>query len=102
MRRTKILQTPQNGNTSRKLISAKIYITLKPTVNDPEGITVKNGLHSLGFDIVDSVRFGKYIEVNLSTDDVNQASEEVEDMCQKLLANPVIEQYSFEMASPDN
>ena len=102
MRRTKILQTPQNGNTHRKLISAKIYITLKPTVNDPEGITVKNGLHSLGFDIVDSVRFGKYIEVNLSTDDVNQASEEVEDMCQKLLANPVIEQYSFEMASPDN
>ena len=102
MRRTKILQTPQNGNTSRKLISAKIYITLKPTVNDPEGITVKNGLHSLGFDIVDSVRFGKYIEVNLSTDDVKQASEEVEDMCQKLLANPVIEQYSFEMASPDN
>jgi len=84
------------------LISAKIYITLKPTVNDPEGITVKNGLHSLGFDIVDSVRFGKYIEVNLSTDDVKQASEEVEDMCQKLLANPVIEQYSFEMASPDN
>lgn len=75
---------------------------MKPTVNDPEGITVKNGLHSLGFDIVDSVRFGKYIEVNLSTDDVNQASEEVEDMCQKLLANPVIEQYSFEMASPDN
>ena len=51
---------------------------------------------------MDSVRFGKYIEVNLSTDDVNQASEEVEDMCQKLLANPVIEQYSFEMASPDN
>ena len=75
---------------------------MKSTVNDPEGITVKNGLHSLGFDIVDSVRFGKYIEVNLSTDDVNQASEEVEDMCQKLLANPVIEQYSFEMASPDN
>ncbi len=75
---------------------------MKPTVNDPEGITVKNGLHSLGFDIVDSVRFGKYIEVNLSTDDVKQASEEVEDMCQKLLANPVIEQYSFEMASPDN
>ena len=75
---------------------------MKSTVNDPEGITVKNGLHSLGFDIVDSVRFGKYIEVNLSTDDVKQASEEVEDMCQKLLANPVIEQYSFEMASPDN
>tara|TARA_Y100001936_G_C15473051_1_gene359698 strand:- start:131 stop:385 length:255 start_codon:yes stop_codon:yes gene_type:complete len=79
------------------LISAKIYVTLKPTVNDPQGITVQNGLHSLGFDIVDSVRFGKYIELNLSTDDANEASKQVDEMCKKLLANPIIEQYRFEL-----
>ncbi|MQG16307.1 MAG: phosphoribosylformylglycinamidine synthase subunit PurS [SAR202 cluster bacterium] len=79
------------------MISAKIYVTLKPTVNDPQGITVQNGLHSLGFDIVDSVRFGKYIELNLSTDDANEASKQVDEMCKKLLANPIIEQYRFEL-----
>ena len=95
-------QTLQNGRCLRKLISAKIYVTLKPTVNDPEGITVQNGLHSLGFDIVDSVRFGKYIEVSLSTSDVKEASKQVEDMCRKLLSNPIIEQYSFELDVPSN
>ena len=63
----------RNGRCLRTLISAKIFVTLKPTVNDPQGITVQNGLHSLGFDMVDSVRFGKYIEVNLSTNNADQA-----------------------------
>ncbi len=93
----KARQMLQNGRGRSKLISAKIYVTLKPTVNDPQGITVQNGLHSLGFDIVDSVRFGKYIELNLSTDDANEASKQVDEMCKKLLANPIIEQYRFEL-----
>ncbi len=93
----KARQMLQNGRCRSKLISAKIYVTLKPTVNDPQGITVQNGLHSLGFDIVDSVRFGKYIELNLSTDDANEASKQVDEMCKKLLANPIIEQYRFEL-----
>ncbi|MFL2751835.1 MAG: phosphoribosylformylglycinamidine synthase subunit PurS, partial [Dehalococcoidia bacterium] len=54
----KVRQTLRNGRCLRTLISAKIFVTLKPTVNDPQGITVQNGLHSLGFDMVDSVRFG--------------------------------------------
>ena len=95
-------QMLRNGRCHRKLIAAKIYVTLKPTVNDPEGITVQNGLHSLGFEMVDSVRFGKYIEVNLSTSDVKEASEQVEEMCKKLLSNPIIEQYSFELDAPSN
>jgi len=91
-----------NGRCHRKLISAKIHVTLKPTVNDPEGITVQNGLHSLGFDMVSNVRFGKYIEINLSTSDVDEASKQVEEMCKKLLANPIIEQYSFELNLPSS
>ncbi len=95
-------QMLQNGRCLSKLISAKIYVTLKPTVNDPQGITVQNGLHSLGFDMVDSVRFGKYIEVNLYTNDVGDASKQVEEMCEKLLANPIIEQYRFELDTSSN
>jgi len=76
---------------------AKVYVTLKPTVNDPQGLTVKGGLHNLGFKQVTSVRVGKYIEVKLEGDDAEQAKQQVAQMCQKLLSNPVIEKYSFEL-----
>jgi phosphoribosylformylglycinamidine synthase PurS subunit len=76
---------------------AKIYVTLKPTVNDPQGLTVKGGLHTLGFDKVQSVRVGKYIQVRLDDADASQAEEQVREMCRKLLANPVIEDFRFEL-----
>ena len=76
---------------------AKVYITLKPTVNDPQGLTIKGGLHTLGFRQVASVRAGKYIELKLEVDDQEQARQQVTQMCQKLLANPVIEKYRFEL-----
>jgi len=76
---------------------AKVYITLKPTVNDPQGLTIKGGLHTLGFKQVTSVRAGKYIELKLEGDDLEQAKQQIAQMCQKLLANPVIEKYSFEL-----
>ena len=76
---------------------AKILVTLKPTVNDPQGLTVKGGLHTLGFDSVQSVRVGKYIEIGVDGADRAQAEEQVNDMCDKLLANPVIEDYRFEL-----
>lgn len=76
---------------------AKIYVTLKPTVNDPQGLTVKGGLHTLGFDKVQSVRVGKYIEVQLEEADGARAEEEVRGMCDQLLANPVIENFRFEL-----
>ncbi|GAH72071.1 unnamed protein product [marine sediment metagenome] len=76
---------------------AKIYITLKPTVNDPQGLTIKGALHNLGFTEVTSVRAGKYMEVKIEVDDQNKAQEQVDQMCKKLLANPVIENYRFEI-----
>lgn len=77
---------------------AKIYVTLKPTVNDPQGLTIKGGLHSLGFAAVDSVRAGKYMEIRVDAPTKDKAEAAVTEMCKKLLANPVIEEYRFEVA----
>ena len=76
---------------------ARVYVTLKPTVNDPQGITILGALHSLGFSDVGSVRAGKYLEVRLDAKDKKQAEKQLTEMCRKLLANPVIEDYRFEM-----
>ena len=76
---------------------AKIYITLKPTVNDPQGVVIKGALHNLGFTEVTSVRAGKYMEVKLEENDSSIAQQQINEMCKKLLANPVIEDYRFEL-----
>ncbi len=76
---------------------AKIYITLKPTVNDPQGLTIKGALHNLSFTAVDDVRAGKYIEVRIAEKDISIARRQVDEMCRKLLANPIIENYRFEL-----
>ena len=75
----------------------EIFITLKPTVNDPPGITVMGAVQNLGFDSVVGVRIGKFLEVKLSESDITKAECIVEDICQKLLANPVIEEYRYEL-----
>ena len=80
---------------------AKVYISLKPTVNDPQGLTIKEALHNLGFSDVISVRAGKYIEVKINQDDENKARGQANQMCRRLLANPVIENYSFELEKID-
>lgn len=76
---------------------AKVYITLKPTVNDPQGLTIKGALHNLGFTSVEDVRAGKYIEVRLQETNPDRAKKQIDEMCRKLLANPVIESYRFEV-----
>ncbi len=76
---------------------AKVYVTLKPTVNDPQGLTIKGALHNLGFTSVEDVRSGKYIEVRIKESDPTEAKEQVNEMCRKLLANPVIENFRFEL-----
>ncbi len=76
---------------------AKVYVTLKPTVNDPQGLTIRGGLHSLGFTKVTSVRAGKYMEVKLDETDRSKAEEMVKEMSRKLLANPVIENFKYEL-----
>ena len=76
---------------------AKVYITLKPTVNDPQGLTIKGALHDLGFQKVSSVRAGKYMEIKLEEKSLIKAKAQLEEMCRKLLANPVIETYRFDL-----
>ena len=76
---------------------ARIVVTPKPVVNDPQGITVKQGLATLGFRGVSDVRIGKYIELNLEADSEHEARQRVEAMCKQLLANQVIEDYRFEI-----
>jgi len=76
---------------------ARVYVTLKTTVNDPQGLTIRGALHSLGFADVESVRAGKYLEVRLDAKDRKKAEKQLTEMCRKLLANPVIEDYRFEM-----
>lgn len=74
---------------------ARVYVTLKPAVNDPQGLTVMGGLHSLGYESVSDVRIGKYVEIRLEMDGVEAAEEAVAGMCDQLLANPVIEDFRF-------
>ena len=76
---------------------AKVYVTLKPTVNDPQGLTVQGGLQALGFASVASVRVGKYLEVRLQAASRQRAEAQVRGMCDQLLANPVIEAYRYEV-----
>ena len=76
---------------------AKVHVTLKPTVNDPQGLTIKGALHDLDFLNVTSVRVGKYMEVVLQEKSRSKAEAQMEDMCRRLLANPVIERYRFEL-----
>ena len=81
---------------------ARIDITLKKAVNDPQGNTIRDSLHSLGFNRIASVRAGKYMEIRLDAADKSMAEAQVTEMCKKLLANPVIEDFRFEIenASP--
>ena len=74
---------------------ARIHVTLKPVVLDPQGDAVLSGLRHLGFVAVEGVRVGKYLEVTLSASDVPAAEDAVRLMCERLLANPVIERYHF-------
>ena len=76
---------------------AKIYVSLKPTVNDPQGQTVLGSLRTLGYASVDGVRVGKYLEVRVKEGERGRAEEQVREMCYKLLVNPVIEEYRFEL-----
>ena len=79
------------------LTIARVIVTPKPVVNDPQGVTVRQGLATLGFGEVSDVRVGKYIEVRLEARNEREAKERVEAMCRQLLANHVIEDYRFEL-----
>lgn len=78
-------------------MKAHIHVTLKNGVLDPQGKAVEHALGSLGFDGVDNVRQGKFIELNLTETDPAKAEAKANDMCEKLLANTVIENYSVKI-----
>jgi phosphoribosylformylglycinamidine synthase len=78
-------------------VKANIKITLKTGVLDPQGKAIEHALKSLGFEGVNAVRQGKYIEVDLAETDEQRAREQVDKICRDLLANTVIEKYAYEI-----
>lgn len=79
------------------MFTAKIKVTLRKTILDPQGKTVEHSLHSLGYDKVSSTRIGKYIEMKVNVNSKEEASVIVEESCRRLLSNPVMEDYEFEI-----
>ncbi len=82
------------------MTKARVFVTLKPGVLDPQGKAVAGGLETLGYQGIKDVRVGKLIEITFE-DGTNQERlrEQIDDMCARLLANPVIEEYAFELIS---
>ena len=76
---------------------ARVFVTLKPSVFDPQGRTIADALHSLGYGDVNDVRQGKYFELDLATQDEGHARTLAAEVADKLLANPVIESYRIEL-----
>lgn len=77
------------------MLKAEINITLKRTVADPQGLTIKHALESLGYKDLADVRMGKLVIIKIDSKDKKRAKQEIGDMCKKLLANPIIEDYHF-------
>lgn len=76
---------------------ARVFVTLKPSVFDPQGRTIAEALHSLGYDHVADVRQGKYFELDVTTDEAAEARKLAAEVADKVLANPVIESYRIEV-----
>ncbi|MEO1353291.1 MAG: phosphoribosylformylglycinamidine synthase subunit PurS [Cyanobacteria bacterium J06635_15] len=76
---------------------AQIYVTLRPSVLDPAGTAVQSSLQHLGYDNVERLRIGKYVEVTLTADSEDAAKQQLDRLCDQLLANPVIEKYRFDL-----
>jgi len=76
---------------------ARVFVTLKEGILDPQGKTVLRALKSLGYEEVDDLRIGKYMELSLDGEDREKLEARVLEMCEKLLANPIIENYRVEV-----
>lgn len=79
------------------MIKAEVRVTLRQSILDPQGKATHQALESLGFESIDSVRIGKYVELQIDTDDPQQARRMAEGACQKLLANSVMEDYDVKL-----
>jgi phosphoribosylformylglycinamidine synthase PurS subunit len=78
-------------------VKAKIHVTLKQGILDPQGKAIEHALDALGFKNAANVRVGKYMELDLDEQDKAKAEAEVKHMCEKLLANTIIEEYRYEL-----
>lgn len=76
---------------------AEVYVTLRPSVLDPAGTAVRSGLSHMGYDNVSKVRIGKYIELDLTAESKASAQQQLDKICDQLLANPVIENYRIDV-----
>lgn len=74
---------------------SKILVTLRKAILDPQGKAVEHGIHSLGYEAVKNVRMGKLVELNVNTENKEEAERITKEVCEKLLANPVMEDFSF-------
>ncbi len=84
-------------SANARLYNAKVYVTLRPSVLDPAGKAVRSGLSHMGYDNISKIRIGKYIEVDLTAEDEASAQQQLDKICDQLLANPVIENYRIEV-----
>jgi phosphoribosylformylglycinamidine synthase subunit PurS len=78
--------------------NARVHVTLRPGIADPQGLTIEQALPALGYEGVSGVRVGKLIEFELDAADANEAESKVGGMCERLLANPVIESYTWDIS----
>jgi len=86
----------------KEMVKAKIIVRYKPGILDPEGKTINNALKSLGFEGIEEVHTGKYFELSFGLGiDVNKAKEVTKNACDRLLANPVIQSYEFEVVEEE-
>lgn len=83
----------ESNGTGEATWLAHVYVTLKPVVNDPQGLAIADGLHTMGYETVEDVRAGKYLQVRLRAGSAAEAQRLAEEMSDRLLANTVIEDY---------
>jgi phosphoribosylformylglycinamidine synthase len=77
------------------LFHAKITVTLRKSILDPQGKAIEHGIHSMGYSAISRVRIGKYVEFDVQTEDRKEAERMVREACEKLLSNPVMEDFAF-------
>ena len=89
------------GNTvdTRRSYLAEVYVSLKPGINDPQGLAIRDGLRSLGYAGVEAVRAGKYLRVTLEAESSDGAHDQITRMCEQLLTNPVMESYEISITA---
>ena len=81
---------------------AKIFVTLRSSVLDPAGVAVQSGLKQMEYNNVEQVRIGKYIELTITADSENSARQDLDKICDQMLANPVIENYRYDLTEVES